>query len=130
MERGVGIHLVADFYGCEGKILDDCQYIKTVIEEAARQAKATIVGSFSHSFNPQGVTGIVVIAESHLSIHTWPEHNYAAVDIFTCGKTVNPYIAFQYLKDKLHAQEVEIKQIARGTLLEETSACRIIDKPT
>lgn len=114
--KALGRHILAEFYGCDCSILNDHEQIKNICEEGARVAGATIISSFSHAFSPHGVSGIVVIAESHLSIHTWPEYNYAAVDIFTCGDCVNPYQAFQFLKENLKAQDVEVKEILRGNI--------------
>ncbi|SHH89263.1 adenosylmethionine decarboxylase proenzyme [Caloranaerobacter azorensis DSM 13643] len=84
------------------------------MNEAAIEAKATIVKSVFHLFNPWGVSGVVVIQESHLTIHTWPEYGYAAVDLFTCGDEVDPWIAFDYLKEKLKAEKTETQEVPRG----------------
>lgn len=82
--------------------------------EAACGCGATVLEDSFHYFSPQGVSGVVVIAESHIAIHTWPEHEYAAVDIFTCGTTVDPWVAFRHLKESLDCEECMVREIARG----------------
>lgn len=84
------------------------------MKEAAIVSNATIVTSCFHKFNPWGVSGAVIIQESHLTIHTWPEYGYASVDLFTCGDTVNPWLAFKYLEDALKAERSESTEVARG----------------
>lgn len=118
MKKGLGIHILGEFYGCDYDHLNDHEFIKRAVEEAAEKAGATLLSSFAHPFSPHGATAVVVIAESHLSIHTWPEYGYAAVDVFTCGETVDPYVAFDYLKEKLQASSVKIKEIIRGKVPE------------
>jgi S-adenosylmethionine decarboxylase proenzyme len=83
---------------------------------AAEKAKATIVNSTFHTFNPFGVSGVVVIAESHLTIHTWPEYNFASLDVYTCGEEVDPWIAFEYLKEKFEPKSTSVMEIKRGIL--------------
>ncbi len=83
--------------------------------EAANKASATIIKSVFHKFSPQGVTGVVVVAESHLAIHTWPEHNYAAVDFFTCNEKMDYSAAHEVLKNGLNAQRVSSRKVSRGT---------------
>ncbi|MCD6443029.1 MAG: adenosylmethionine decarboxylase, partial [Thermotogae bacterium] len=86
--KSLGRHLLAEFYDCDPNILRDLETIREYLKEAAEVANATIVNWTFHQFSPQGVSGVVVIAESHLAIHTWPEYRYAAVDLFTCGEDV------------------------------------------
>lgn len=110
----LGRHILAEFYNCDKDILNDHALIEKYMNEAATEAKATIVKSVFHLFNPWGVSGVVVIQESHLTIHTWPEYGYAAVDLFTCGDEVDPWIAFDYLKEKLKAEKTETQEVPRG----------------
>lgn len=110
----LGRHILVEFYECIKDTLSDIGLIKKYMEEAAINSKATIVDSTFHQFSPHGVSGVVVIAESHLAIHTWPEYNYAAVDLFTCGSEVDPWVAFNTLKDRLGAFEFSTKEINRG----------------
>jgi S-adenosylmethionine decarboxylase len=81
---------------------------------AARQSKATVVDVSFHEFNPFGLSGMVVIAESHLAIHTWPEYNYAAVDIFTCGDLIQPEVAARYLIERFGCKNPSMVEIKRG----------------
>jgi S-adenosylmethionine decarboxylase len=82
--------------------------------EVVRKSKSTVVRSFFHQFQPEGVTGMVLIKESHFAIHTWPEDSYVAADIFTCGQEMDPYIAIEVMKDKFKAGEVRFQIIKRG----------------
>lgn len=110
----LGRHLVVELSGCNTSILNDQQLLEKHLNEAVRKSGATIVRSVFHRYNPQGVSGVVVIAESHISIHTWPEYGYAAVDYFTCGTSVDPYRAHEYLKEQLGATEVVCQELPRG----------------
>jgi S-adenosylmethionine decarboxylase len=112
--RILGRHILVEFYECNKDILNNKDLIQTYMEEAAVKSNATIVNSVFHRFSPHGVSGVVVIAESHLAVHTWPEYNYAAVDLFTCGSSVNPWVAFEILKDGLRAEQFTINEIKRG----------------
>ena len=113
--EALGRHLVADFHGC-AEDLNDPRVVMETMENACLAAGATIVSRTGHHFSPYGVTAVVVIAESHLAIHTWPEFGYAAVDFFTCGDSVDPWVAFDYAKQALGADRVEVHEIARGIL--------------
>ncbi|HDM70392.1 MAG TPA: S-adenosylmethionine decarboxylase proenzyme [Thermotogales bacterium] len=112
--RSLGRHLLAEFYDCDSNILRDLEMIREYLKKAAEVANATIVNWTFHQFSPQGVSGVVVIAESHLAIHTWPEYRYAAVDLFTCGEDVDPWRAFDFLKEKLKAKRTDVKEELRG----------------
>jgi len=114
MEKRLGQHILIELYDCREEKLRDVAYIKSVMIEAAKVSNATIVDSTFHHFSPLGVSGVVVIKESHLSIHTWPEYKYAAVDIFTCGDNINPWDAFNYLETILEAGSVSVIEISRG----------------
>ncbi|RKX27396.1 MAG: S-adenosylmethionine decarboxylase proenzyme [Candidatus Zixiibacteriota bacterium] len=110
----LGRHLIAEYADCTVEKLNNAAFLEKCMNEAARKSGATVVRSVFHRYAPQGVSGVVVIAESHLSIHTWPEYGYAAVDFFTCGTTVDPYKAHEYLKDALESQGGAIREIKRG----------------
>lgn len=112
----LGSQILADLYGCDRAILDDPQAISDILIEAARRCGATIVDRCFHRFSPQGISGVVVISESHLAIHTWPEHGYAAADLFTCGTTLRPGDCFEYLRHALRSQEQHLQTIERGHL--------------
>ncbi len=114
--RALGFHLLIEFYGCGHGILNDVGKIKNLMDEAAIVSGASIVESVFHRFDPHGVSGVVVIAESHLTIHTWPEYGYAAVDLFTCGEDVDPWKAYEFLKRRLAPRSTATKEIIRGEI--------------
>ena len=112
----LGRHLLAEFYDCNSNILNNVQMIEQVMTEAAVACGATVVEKNFHLFNPYGVSGVVIISESHLAIHTWPEYGYAAVDLFTCGTSCDPKIAYEYLQEKLHAGSAFYSELKRGLM--------------
>ncbi len=107
-----GIHLIAEFWN--GKIIEDPKRIKKILLEAVKRADNTPLEVVVHKFQPQGITGIVLLAESHIAIHTWPEFNYVALDIYTCGDKASPSMALEYLKKEFKPKKVKIKKIKRG----------------
>jgi len=107
-----GIHLIADFWN--GKIIEDQKTIKRILIESVRKAKNTPLKISLYKFRPQGLTGIVLLAESHVAIHTWPEFNYVALDIYTCGDKASPFKCLEYLKKMFQPKKIEIKKIKRG----------------
>jgi len=114
--KALGRQIVVEYYGCTPEVLNNVATIKRTMRDAALVSGATIVQEAFHLFNPYGVSGVVVIAESHLAIHTWPEYGYAAVDLFTCGEDVDPDAAFKHLKDKLGAASFSAMELKRGIL--------------
>lgn len=112
--RILGRHLLVEYADCQNNRLDDLDFLKDVMMEAVRRSGATIVNSTFHRYAPQGVSGVIVIAESHMSIHTWPEYNYASVDFFTCGQTVDPYLAYEYVKEQLDSRKAKVTEAKRG----------------
>jgi|WetSurMetagenome_2_1015567.scaffolds.fasta_scaffold100568_2 S-adenosylmethionine decarboxylase proenzyme len=110
----LGRHLLAELADCNSGALNNLPELEKIMVEAARHSGATVVNSVFHHYNPQGLSGIVVIAESHISIHTWPEYGYAAVDCFTCGSSVNPWKALEHLKNALGCKTVQVKDLSRG----------------
>jgi len=114
--KPLGQHLLVDLFECDANAISSLQVVKTSMLEAARRASATIVNTVFHEFNPFGVSGIVVIAESHLAIHTWPERRYAAVDIFTCGDVLEPKVAADYLAEVFGAGRVSQARLERDVL--------------
>lgn len=109
----IGRHLIAEYYGCESSRLDSYDEVRRAMLDAAEHIGATVVGETFHQFTPQGVSGTVVIAESHLSVHTWPERGYVAVDIYTCGG-LDPHAGFQLLAERLGAVSSRVQEIVRG----------------
>jgi S-adenosylmethionine decarboxylase proenzyme len=116
----LGRHLLAEFYDCNSNLLNNCALIEEMMETAAVRCGATVVQKNFHMFNPYGVSGVVIIAESHLAIHTWPEHGYAAVDLFTCGDNCDPEVAYDYLRQELRAGSAIYTELKRGLFNEET----------
>ncbi len=117
--NALGRHLLMELEDCNEEILNDLDTLKEAMITAANEAGATVMGESFHRFNPHGISGVVVVAESHLFIHTWPEYGYAAADIFTCGTTVQPEKAAEVLIEKLGARKHSIQEIARGTRITE-----------
>ncbi len=109
----LGKHVILELSGCRREALNDYQLIKDAMLEAARIAKATVLRSDFHRFSPEGISGTVIVSESHLAIHTWPEYGYAALDIYTCGET-DPLLAAKHIVEKLGAKKVKISAIKRG----------------
>jgi spermidine synthase len=112
----LGRHILVEFLGCSSEILNDVPLIEASMIHAAKEAGATVISSNFHHFSPFGVSGVVVIQESHLAIHTWPEYRYAAVDLFTCGNSVEPWISFDLLKKAFKAEHGSAIEINRGQL--------------
>jgi len=110
----LGTHLLLELKDCNPQLLDNLDYIRDSLVKTAEDIGAHIVGESFHQFSPQGVTGILSIAESHISIHTWPEHGYAAADIFTCGSSDMPSRAAELLIKLLESKDSEIRQVDRG----------------
>lgn len=111
----LGHHLLAEFTGCEPASLADLEGVTSAMLQAAKASGATIVTHSFHHFSPHGVSGAVIIAESHLAIHTWPEHGFAAVDYFSCG-SVDAKAALVVLQAAFGATAVETLSLTRGPL--------------
>lgn len=112
----LGVQYILELYHCNRELLNDVSFIENLLLEAAKIANTTVVSQSFHQFSPHGVSGTVVITESHFNIHTWPEHGFAAVDLFTCGDKLNPEKAKEYLISKLEATEFDYSSIKRGIL--------------
>jgi len=124
MSRGaamesLGTHVIAELFNCDAYVIDDLKKVKEVFMAAAELSRATIIKPFFHKFSPYGVSGVIVIAESHFTIHTWPEHGYAAVDIFTCGD-LNWQDALEHIKTELKSERCSIFEMQRGLLPDHT----------
>ena len=115
--NALGRHLLIELQDCNKEVLNDLGYLRDAMVTAAVNCGAEVLGESFHHFSPQGVSGVVVIAESHLSIHTWPEYGYAAVDIFTCGTAVEPEKAVETLIEKLGSRNPSQTEIQRGLLV-------------
>src|SRR5919197_3114353 len=125
--NALGRHLLIELFDCDLDAINNVEAVKSALVEAAKRAHATIVDVVFHEFNPFGVSGVVVIAESHLSIHTWPEYRYAAVDIFSCGDVLQPDVAANYLVEQFGAERTSVVELQRGMCL--NSAVPIVNKP-
>ena len=108
-----GVHFIVEVSGCDDTITDVVR-LQEILVEAAKRAQSQVRGVYFHRFPPNGVSGVVVISESHLSVHTWPEVNYMALDIYTCGAQSKPMIAVEYVTEQVHAQHTHITEISRG----------------
>lgn len=115
----LGTHLLVELRDCNPTILRSLEEVRDALVSAAKDAKATILDISFHEFNPFGISGMVVIAESHLSIHTWPEYCYAAVDIFTCGDVIKPEVAAASLIERFESKSPSMVEVKRGILSHE-----------
>ncbi len=111
----VGKHCILELYHCRADRLNDEAFLRSSITQAVQQAGATLLNLISHRFQPQGITALALLAESHLSIHTWPESGYAAVDVFTCGDHTMPERACQRLIADLQAGDHRLRSFRRQT---------------
>jgi S-adenosylmethionine decarboxylase len=111
-KKYLGKHLICDFFG--GKIIENPKELEEVLRLAAKEAKSTDLEFISHKFSPQGITGALILAESHITFHSWPEEKYIAIDIFTCGKKAKPEMALSFLKKVLKPERIKVREIKRG----------------
>lgn len=109
----LGRHVIIELWGCS-EAINDAEIVKAAMLDAVRAANANLLNIYVHTFSPQGVTGVAVLSESHLSIHTWPEHGYVAADVFTCGETTNPQAAAEVLADRFSAEHSLVHELERG----------------
>lgn len=112
----LGIHIMVEYYGCSERSLNDPDAIKREMVAAVEKIGATVVSSSAHAFSPHGVSAVVVISESHMTMHTWPEYRYAAVDLFYCTRAIDPWIAVDHLKTFLNADHFTSVEMKRGSL--------------
>lgn len=113
-ESSLGSHLLIEMFGCKGELLEKENHVGQAMMDAATDSKATIVADSFHEFKPYGVSGAVIIQESHYTIHTWPEHGYAAVDLFYCGGTVLVHRAVETLRDRFQPERIKFLVVRRG----------------
>ena len=114
--QALGRHVIAELYGCDRDLINDHEFIEESMLRAAETAGAHVIRSVFHKFNPHGVSGVVVIAESHFTIHTWPDYGYCALDIFTCGDLIDNHSALSYLKEQFKAANTSVVEMSRGVL--------------
>ena len=110
--KHAGLHLIAEFWGA--KAIENKKELKKILIEAAKKSGSASLEVVIHKFKPRGITGVIVLAESHLSVHSWPEIDYLAIDIFSCGKKATPEKALEYLRKKFRPKRVEVRLIRRG----------------
>ncbi|KOS59922.1 hypothetical protein AN161_26160 [Lysinibacillus sp. FJAT-14222] len=113
-QHALGHHILLELHDCNDALLNDVQQIKKIMCQAAHIAKATIVTEHFHHFSPYGVSGVVIIQESHLTIHTWPEYGYAAIDVFTCNSKLALQDAVQYITEQFNAGNATQHYLHRG----------------
>ena len=118
--NALGRHILAEYYSCDIRALDNQTFLENCMRDAVEASGATIIDSKFHQFSPYGVSGVIVIAESHMAIHTWPEYGYAAIDFFTCGDRVDPWRALDHMNRILKPLNYSTKEIKRGLLAPET----------
>ena len=121
--NALGRHLLLELKECDEEVLNDLAFLKDCLKEAAIQCGATVVGESFYHFSPHGVSGVVNIAESHISIHTWPEYGYAAVDVFTCGDDVQPEKAYKVMIERLEAKNHSSIELRRGIMEDSGVKC-------
>ncbi|HRK20286.1 MAG TPA: adenosylmethionine decarboxylase [Fimbriimonadaceae bacterium] len=113
-EPSLGSHLLIELYGCDQTSLEQERCVGTAMRDAAVESEATVVAQSFHEFKPYGVSGAVIIQESHYTIHTWPEHGYAAVDLFYCGGTVKVHKAIEVLRERFSPERIKFLVVRRG----------------
>lgn len=112
--EALGRQILVEFYDCNSEKINDVEFIESAFLKAIRVSGATIISHNFHKFSPHGISGMVVIAESHVSIHSWPEYNYAAVDIFTCGNIIDPWVIQEQLKEAFESKNISSMEMKRG----------------
>ncbi len=117
--KGLGYQTLVEFYGCDTSIINDTEQIKQLLLMSAELAGLTVVDAVVHHFSPIGVSGVVVVKESHISVHTWPEYGYVALDFFTCNSVYSLTTAIDYLINELKAESTESKTLVRGKQINE-----------
>jgi S-adenosylmethionine decarboxylase len=115
--NALGRHILLELKDCNREVLNNLDLLQDVLCSAAQEAGATVLEKHFHHFSPQGVSGAVIIAESHLALHTWPEYGYAALDIFTCGDSVKPEVAVELLIKIFESKDPTIIELKRGVLV-------------
>jgi len=110
----IGLHLICELSGCDVAQIGSVDAVREAMLRAAAVANVTVLNSYFHKFSPSGVSGLLCIAESHISVHTWPETGYAAVDVYTCGDRAMPHKAIQTLARAFGAKDKEMTEFSRG----------------
>ncbi|KPZ78301.1 MULTISPECIES: adenosylmethionine decarboxylase [Leptospira] len=114
--NALGKHVIAEFYECDYETINNHELVEDIMLKSVDLSGATTIKSVFHRFSPYGVSGVVVVSESHFAIHTWPEYGYCAVDVFTCGDLIDNQAALDYLKEKFGSRNVSVVEMKRGVL--------------
>jgi S-adenosylmethionine decarboxylase len=112
--KGVGRHFFADYYGCTFESLNDAPRLRAVLLDTVARSGATILSDHFEVFSPHGVTGVIVVAESHVALHTWPEHGFMAIDYFTCSERLDARLTFDLIARELRAERYDTREVVRG----------------
>jgi len=115
--KSLGSHCILEMYDCPPGLLNDAAFVREAVRRAAQEARSTLLHEVHHAFEPQGVTALALLAESHISVHTWPEKGYAAADVFTCGEHTQPERACEYLKRIFQARRFQLRKLPRGMVV-------------
>ncbi|AOP36580.1 MULTISPECIES: adenosylmethionine decarboxylase [Leptospira] len=114
--NALGKHVIAEFYDCDYETINNHELVEDIMLKSVDLSGATTIKSVFHRFSPYGVSGVVVVSESHFAIHTWPEYGYCAVDVFTCGDLIDNQAALDYLKEKFGSKSISVVEMKRGLL--------------
>jgi len=123
--NALGKHLLLELKNCNQEVLNDVDFLKACLCDTAEQIGAAVVNEAFHQFAPHGISGVVLISESHICIHTWPEYNYAAVDVFTCGDSIEPEQVVEIFTKKLGAKDPSFIEVKRGILESDRVSCEL-----
>ncbi len=114
MMQSLGKQILADIHDCDRMVINSIPLMKKILTDAASQVGATVREVMFHKFSPYGISGVVIISESHFAIHTWPDRSFLALDLFTCGDTVDPWLAFEYILREVKGRAVTVVETKRG----------------
>lgn len=112
--KALGRQILVEYYDCDTCVINDVEAVEKILLTGTKASGANIISHNFHKFNPHGVSGTIVIAESHVAVHTWPEYGYAAVDIFTCGETIDPWVIQEYLRKSFKSDNISSMELKRG----------------
>jgi len=118
LKKSLGVHIILEFFGCDPNVIGRRDYVEKIMAEAAQKANTHTIGTFFHQFKPHGVSGVIVIEESHISIHTWPEYGFAAIDFFYCSDHVDADKALEVLKEGFKPARISRLEFSRGAVKE------------
>lgn len=123
MYKTNGTHIIVDLYGCNEETLSNAELMEHILYQACKKAKFEVIKGCFHQFEPQGNSGVILLAESHISYHAYPEHNYVSIDCYVCGKS-DPMIAIDYLIEALEPNKYNLTKLLRGNLKNYFKICK------